>query len=280
MKRVGAHVSVSGGVENGPVNASKIGAKAFALFTKNQRRWDAKPLTEESIKKFKENLEKFNIDPAYILPHDSYLINLGNPDSEKREKSYNAFVDELKRCDLLGLPLLNIHPGSHLREISETECLELIADSINKALKEIDTVTVVLENTAGQGSNLGHSFEQLAYIIDRVERKDLIGVCIDTCHAFAAGYDIRTKEAYEKTMNNFDEVIGIKYLKAMHLNDSKTEFGSKKDRHHSIGKGFIGENAFRFIMNDKRIDEIPMILETIDDSLWEQEIELLYSFIK
>ncbi len=280
MKYVGAHVSSSGGVFNAPLNAQKIGAKAFALFTKNQRQWKAKPLDEKTVEKFKENLQKVGISPKHILPHDSYLINLGHPEKEKREKSLNAFIDEVKRCELLGLDKLNFHPGSHLGKISEEECLNLIAESMNKTLEVTESVTLVIETTAGQGSNLGYRFEHLAYLIDKSIDKKRVGVCIDTCHIFAAGYDIRDKESYEKTMQEFDKIVGFKYLKGMHINDSKSKFSSKVDRHHSIGMGELGEDTFKFIMNDDRLKDIPLILETIDESLWPKEIELLYNFIE
>ena len=292
-KYVGAHVSASGGVENAPINAQAIGAKAFALFTKNQRQWVAKPLTLQSIDEFKINLENSGVKPEHVLPHDSYLINLGAPDSEKLEKSRNAFVDELQRCQQLGLKLLNFHPGSHLQKISkraknydelvkeaEYECLDVIAESMNLAIeatKDSDVV-LVIENTAGQGSNLGYKFEHLAYLIDKVEDKSRVGVCLDTCHTFTAGYDLRTKEAYDKTMDEFEKIVGFKYLKGMHINDSKPPLGSRVDRHHSLGKGEIGLDAFKFIMNDERMDNIPLVLETIDESIWDKEIELLYSF--
>jgi len=277
-KFVGAHVSASGGVFNAVANAQKIGAKAFALFTKNQKRWEAKPLDTKTIDKFKKALDESGILPKHILPHDSYLINLGHPEEEKLIKSRNAFIDELQRCELLGLDRLNFHPGSHLKAISEDECIEKIAESINIALDKTSGVKAVIENTAGQGSNLGYTFEQIASIIDKVEDKSRVGVCIDTCHMFVAGYDIRTREAYDKTWNSFGEIVGFEYLMGMHINDSKPPLGSKKDRHHSLGEGEIGLDAFRFIMNDERMDDIPLILETIDDTIWKQEIELLYSF--
>ncbi|MCP4296131.1 MAG: deoxyribonuclease IV [Proteobacteria bacterium] len=277
MKKIGAHVSASGGVENAPVNAEKIKAKAFALFTKNQRRWDAKALTEESIQKFKTRCKDLDFIPECILPHDSYLINLGHPEKEALEKSRVAFLDELSRCEQLGLCYLNFHPGSHLKQISEEQCLDRIAESINLAIEQTENVIPVIENTAGQGSNLGFKFEHLAHIIDGVNDKDRIGVCLDTCHTFTAGYDLRTSEACEKTFAEFDNIVGFQFLKAMHLNDSKPDLGSRVDRHHSIGQGKIGIEGFRYIMNDSRFDEIPMILETIDDSIWKDEIELLYS---
>ena len=280
MKFVGAHVSAAGGVFNAPLNAKEIGAKAFALFTKNQRQWRAKPLTEEAVKTFKENLKKVGIKPEHVLPHDSYLINLGSPEPEKRKKSLEAFIDEIERCYQLGLKFLNFHPGSHLRKISEEECLEIVADLVNEAISRTKDVILVIENTAGQGSNVGYRFEHIARIIELVEDKSRIGVCLDTCHLFAAGYDIRTREAYERTMEEFDQIVGFKYLRGMHLNDAKSELGSRVDRHHSIGKGNIGLDAFRFIMNDPRLDGIPLILETIDPSIWKEEIELLYSLIE
>ncbi|MEJ1296369.1 MAG: deoxyribonuclease IV [Candidatus Sedimenticola sp. (ex Thyasira tokunagai)] len=277
MKRVGAHVSASGGVENAPLNAQAIGAKAFALFTKNQRQWKAKPLTEKSINAFRENLAAAEIAPQHVLPHDSYLINLGHPEPEALEKSRNAFLDELQRCEQLGLKLLNFHPGSHLKKISEEESLALVSQSINLALEQTQEVIAVIENTAGQGSNLGYRFEHLAAIIDGVEDKSRIGVCLDTCHTFTAGYDLRTKVACEETFAEFESIVGFQYLRGMHLNDSKPDLGSRVDRHHSLGMGKIGWEAFDYIMNDSRFDEIPMVLETIDDTIWAEEIRQLYA---
>lgn len=280
MKFVGAHVSTSGGVFNAPLNAASIKAKAFALFTKNQRRWNAKPLTESEIKKFKENLKKVGINVNHVLPHDSYLINLGHPEKEKRRKSIEAFIDEVKRCYQLGLKYLNFHPGSHLRQMSEEDCLKVIAESLNEIIERTEKIILVIENTAGQGSNVGYRFEHIAKLIELVEDKTRIGVCLDTCHLFAAGYDIRTENAYLKTMEEFDSIVGFKYLKGMHLNDAKSTLGSRVDRHHSIGKGNIGLEAFRLIMNDPRLDDIPLILETIDPSIWAEEIKLLYSLVE
>ncbi|WP_457755275.1 deoxyribonuclease IV [Thermovibrio ammonificans] len=279
-KFVGAHVSAAGGVHNAPLNAREIGARAFALFTKNQRQWRAKPLTEEVIGRFKENLRRVGISPDHVLPHDSYLINLGHPEPEKRRRSLEAFIDEAERCSALGLKYLNFHPGSHLRQISEEECLELVALSLNEAMERTKGVVFVVENTAGQGSNVGYRFEHIARIVELVNDKSRIGVCLDTCHLFAAGYDIRDRSSYERTMEEFEKVVGFKYLKGMHLNDAKSGLGSRVDRHHSIGKGNIGLDAFRFIMNDPRLDGIPLILETIDPSLWPYEIELLYSLVE
>ena len=278
IKYVGAHVSAAGGVENAPLNAHKIGAKAFALFTKNQRQWKAKPLTCESIDAFKKNCDELGFGPDQVLPHDSYLINLGHPGREELEKSREAFIDEMERCRLLGINRLNFHPGSHLRKVSESECLATIAESINWALDKVDGVSAVIENTAGQGSNLGYRFEQLAEIIDQVEDQSRVGVCFDTCHAFAAGYDLRTHESCENVFADFERIVGFQYLKGMHLNDSKGAFLSRKDRHHSLGYGEIGWEPFRYIMQDHRFTNIPMVLETIEPVLWEGEIQALYRF--
>ena len=280
MKFVGAHVSASGGVFNAPLNATKIGAKAFALFTKNQRQWDAKPLEKEDIDKFKIALEKAQILPKHVLPHDSYLINLGHHDVDQRQKSLEAFIDEAKRCEQLGLDKLNFHPGSHLKMMSEEACLELISHSMNETLRQTKNVTLVVENTAGQGSNLGYKMEHLAYLMQNSIDKARVGVCIDTCHLFSSGYDIREEERYRQTMKKFDTIIGFSYLQGMHLNDSKPDLGKRVDRHDSIGKGKLGVEPFGFIMNDDRMDDIPLILETIDEELWESEIALLYSLIK
>ncbi len=280
MKYIGAHVSASGGVENAPVNAHEIGAKAFALFTKNQRQWFSKPLTKDNITNFKENCEKYEYKAKHILPHDSYLINLGHPVKENLEKSRSAFLDEMQRCEQLGLILLNFHPGSHLKQVSEEECLKTIAESINITLDKTNGVTAVIENTAGQGTNLGYKFEHLKYIIDRVEDKSRVGVCIDTCHTYTSGYDLKTEEGYKKTFEEFKNIVGFQYLRGMHLNDSKKELGTRVDRHHSIGIGFIGEGLFKRLMNDPRFDDIPLILETPDDSLWAEEIKMLYGMVE
>lgn len=275
MKYIGAHVSAEGGVENAPLNAHLIGATAFALFTRNQKQWKSSALTKKSITLFKERCLEFGYTPDQILPHDSFLINLGSPDEEILMKSRTAFIDELKRCEQLGLDRLNFHPGSHLKKITEEECISKIAESINMALSETAGVCAVLENTAGQGSNLGFNFEQLAAIIEQVDDKSRVGVCIDTAHALAAGYEIRTEEGFEETFRKFDEVIGFKYLKGMHINDSKKDLSSRVDRHESLGKGLIGLLTFKMLMNDHRFDNIPLILETPDDSIWAEEIELL-----
>jgi len=279
MKYVGAHVSAAGGVENAPLNAVKIGAKAFALFTKNQKQWQAKPLSAESIVAFKKNLAAASIAPRHVLPHDSYLINLGHPDPEKREKSILALLDEALRAEQLGLLYLNFHPGSHLGALNEKECLGVIAAGMKRILDGTEQVSLLLEATSGQGNHVGYTFEHLAAILELVGLEERTGVCLDTCHIFAAGYDLRTAEAYEKTMKKFDAIIGRKFLRAAHINDSKVELGSRKDRHDSIGRGKLGMEAFRLLMNDPRFDELPLILETIDDTLWPAEIKLLYSLI-
>ena len=275
MKYVGPHVSASGGVENAPEMAHQLGATAFALFTKNQRQWKSAPLTDRSIALFKERCEQYGFAPEVILPHDSYLINLGQPDDELLPKSREAFLDEMQRCEQLGLTMLNFHPGSHLKMMTIEQCLDRIAESINMALDQTHGVTAVIENTAGQGSNVGYSFQHIAHIISKVEDKTRVGVCIDTCHTYSAGYDLETAEGYETTWKEFDETIGLTYLKAIHLNDTKKELASRVDRHDSIGKGLLGMEFFERIALDTRFDHIPFILETPDESLWAEEIKLL-----
>ena len=294
-KFVGAHVSASGGVQNAPLNAMAIGAKAFALFTKNQRQWKSKPLESKTIDAFRLNLEKSGILPKHILPHDSYLINLGHPEIEKLEKSREAFIDELERCEILGLDRLNFHPGSHLVKVpkkdpaysdkiiqAELTCLDVIAESMNRAIEATkdSTVKLVIENTAGQGTNLGYKFEHLGHIIDKIEDKSRVGICLDTCHTFTGGYDLRTRQAYDETMDAFGRMVGFEYLMGMHINDSKPKLGSRVDRHHCLGQGEIGWDTFGFIMNDARMDDIPLILETIDETIWHQEIEALYAMVE
>ena len=278
MKYIGAHVSASGGVENAPLNAHAIGATAFALFTKNQRQWSAPPVTDEQAARFKEACAKYGYNAAQILPHDSYLINLGHPEHEGLEKSRAAFFEEMERCEKLGLDRLNFHPGSHLNKITALQSLDRIAESINMALDRTHGVTAVIENTAGQGSNLGFAFEHLAHIIERVEDKSRVGVCIDTCHAFAAGYDLRTREAFEHTFAEFDRIVGFNYLRGMHLNDAMKILGSHVDRHSPLGEGMLGIDTFRFICEDPRFDNVPLILETPDESRWSEEIAQLKSF--
>jgi len=279
MKYVGAHVSISGGVENAPQNAESFRAKSFAMFTRNQRQWLSKPLNAKNINQFKENCRNKGYNFEHILPHDSYLINLGHPEEEGLQKSRTAFLDEMQRCEQLGLKYLNFHPGSHLNKIDPDHCLERIAESINLTLSRTAGITAVIENTAGQGTNAGYRFEHLARIIGNVQDKTRIGVCLDTCHTYSAGYDIKTFKAFENTLQEFDNIVGLNYLKAMHLNDSKKSFGSRVDRHESIGKGSLGIEPFKFIMNDPRFDHIPMVLETPDQSIWKKEIRLLYSLM-
>lgn len=278
MKYFGAHVSAAGGPENAPLNARRIGATGFALFTKNQRQWQAPPLGAAQIEAFRRNCEEAGYAPQSILPHDSYLINLGHPDQEGLVKSRAAFVDEMSRCEALGLDRLNFHPGSHLNRIPVDKCLDRIAESINIALDKTHGVTAVIENTAGQGSNLGFEFEHLAHIIDKVEDKSRVGFCIDTCHAFAAGYDLRTAEACDDSFARLDRIVGLKYLRGMHLNDALKVMGSRVDRHAPLGKGTLGVECFRYIARDPRFDGIPLILETPDESLWPEEIALLKRF--
>lgn len=273
MKYIGAHVSASGGVEYAPVNAHEIGANAFALFTKNQRQWVSKPLTAESIDLFQQNCEKYGFLPEYILPHDSYLINLGHPEEEGLTKSRAAFLDEMQRCEQLGLKLLNFHPGSHLNKIDTEACLSRIAESINIVLVKTKGVTAVIENTAGQGSNLGNEFWHLRYIIDKVEDKSRVGVCLDTCHTFTAGYNFL--QDYDQVFNSFEQEVGFSFLRGIHLNDSKKEVGSRVDRHDSIGQGYIGNAFFERLMKDTRFDNLPIILETPDETLWAKEIAWL-----
>ena len=277
MKRVGAHVSIGGGVENAPLHAAAIGAKAFALFTKNQRQWRAPKLTTSSVDTFKNNCSDGGFKPEHILPHDSYLINLGSPDPDKLQRAREAFIEEMQRAEELGLLMLNFHPGSHLKEIDEEQCLKLIAESINMALDATKGVTAVIENTAGQGTNLGHRFEQLASLVDQVADKTRVGVCLDTCHLFASGYDLQTAEAAEFTFSQFDRIVGLQYLRGMHLNDAMQALGSRVDRHAGIGKGTIGLEVFSYIMNTTAFEEIPLILETPDSDAWSSEISLLYS---
>lgn len=280
MKYIGAHISASGGVENAPLNAKEIGAKAFAFFTRNQRQWVSKPYETKSIDLFKSRCDELGFLPDNILPHGSYLINLGHPEEEALQKSRAAFLDEMLRCEQLGLNRYNFHPGSHLHKMDVDACLDRIAESINFALDKTKGVTAVIENTAGQGTNLGHTFEQIAHIIDKVEDKSRVGVCIDTAHALAAGYEIRTREGFDETFDNFNKIVGIEYLKGMHINDSKKEVGTRVDRHDSLGKGVMSMDLFSFIMNDSRFDNMPLILETPDTDIWAEEIKMLYSLQK
>lgn len=277
MKYIGAHVSASGGVENAVLRSVEIGANAFALFTKNQRQWQAPALKAETIEKFKRFCAVHHFSAEQILPHDSYLINLGNPETEALEKSRTAFIDEMERANQLGLKLLNFHPGSHLKKISENDCLARIAESINIAHEKVPNVVAVIENTAGQGSNLGWHFDHLIKIIEQVEDKKRVGVCLDTCHLFSAGYDISSYESSEAVFDDFHRTVGFEYLRGMHLNGSKTALGSRVDRHHTLREGTIGTEVFAFIMQNKNFDGIPLILETISPEIWADEIKFLRS---
>ena len=275
MKYIGAHVSVEGGVDNAPTNAQNIGARSFALFTRNPSRWKSSPLKPAAVERFKQNCEQCGFSPDFILPHDSYLINLGHPDADKLQVSRDAFLDEFRRCEELGLKLLNFHPGSHLNGMPLDACLDRIAESINITLDQTTGVTAVIENTAGQGTNVGFKFEHLAHIIDKVEDKSRVGVCIDTCHAFAAGYDFTSREAYESVWKEFEATVGFNYLRAMHLNDAKKGLASRVDRHESLGKGMLGAGFFEMLMADDRFDGIPLVLETPVIELWPEEISWL-----
>lgn len=275
MKYVGAHVSIAGGVDNAPLRAHEIGAGAFALFTGFSNRWKTPPLKPEKIERFKALCKDYGYAPHLILPHGNFLINLGSPEPDKLSMSRQSFLDEMRRCEQLGLTMLNFHPGSHLNKVAPQECLETIAESVNHVLAQTSGVAAVLENTAGQGSNLGYELEQLAYIIERIDDKSRVGVCIDTCHAYSAGYDLATEEGYEVFWNHFDSVIGLDYLRGMHLNDDLKALASRIDRHASIGEGTMGREFFTRLMNDPRLDNIPLILETPDESLWPEEIKWL-----
>lgn len=278
MKYIGAHVSAAGGVSNAVLAAESIGANAFALFTRNQKSWTSRPLTEKEIASFGQLLKERGFQPRHVLPHDSYLINLGNPDGEMLAKSRNAFLDEMQRAQQLGLQLLNFHPGSHLNKVTPEECLDQIAREINGVLAQTEGVTAVIENTAGQGTNLGFQFSQIARIISGVDDKSRVGVCIDTCHALAAGYDLRSEDGYKHTWEEFDSVIGAQYLRAIHLNDTKKDLASHVDRHETIGNGFLGMEFFKRFMRDPRFDDMPIILETPDPARWKEEIALLRGF--
>ena len=279
MKFVGAHVSISGGVYTSPARARNIGANAFGIFTRNQRRWTSKALSDADASLFKEEFAKSEISLSHILPHAGYLINLGTPNKETAEKSRVAFLDEFSRCYKLGLSYLNFHPGSHLNKIDAELCMDEIARQVNLAIKQVPNVIAVYESTAGQGSNLGYTFEQLSELIERIDDKSRVGICLDTCHMHAAGYDITTDSSFASTMDKFDKIVGVKFLKGVHLNDSKTPLGSRIDRHENLGKGTMGWEPFRLLMNDNRFDEIPLILETADEELWAEEIKELFSLI-
>ena len=279
-KWIGAHVSAAGGVENVPINAKDIGAQAFALFTKNQRQWTAKPLSKENIQGFKSQCKKYGYAMDRVLPHASYLINIGNPVPGAWKKSRNALLDEMRRCEQLGITMINVHPGAHLKQISEQTCLKRIAKAVNELHQETNGVTIVLENTAGQGSNVGYRFEHLSEIIGQVEDKSRVGVCIDTCHAYAAGYNIKNESGFNQTVSELRQLFGKQFLMGLHLNDSKRELGSRVDRHEKLGEGELGWNTFRMLVNEPFFDEMPLILETPDMKNWATEIETLYKLIE
>lgn len=266
-QQFGAHVSTAGGVYNAPGRGEELGCDAIQIFTKNQMQWAAKPIPEEDAQKFKEAFKSSR--PEHVMTHDSYLINLGSKEDDKLEKSRAAFLDEIQRCDQLDIPYLIFHPGSHTGA-GERYALDTIAESLNWAHEESKDAHVLslLEIAAGQGTNVGYTYEHLIDIIENVEDKTRVGVCMDTAHMFAAGYDIRTKSAYEATWKEFENVIGLRWLKAFHINDSKKEFGSKVDRHDNLGEGLIGLDAFKMLLNDERFDGIPMVLETPGGDKW------------
>ena len=258
---LGAHMSIAGGVGNAFIHGKNVDCDAIQIFTKSSRQWASKPYTKEEIEQFHINRKETGIDT--VVAHDSYLLNMGSPDAALRARSVAAFIDELERCEVLGISNLIAHPGSHLG-VGELEGIKTIAQSLDQVHKACPgyRTKVTLEITAGQGSNLGYRFEQIANMIDATKESDRLRVCFDTEHAFAAGYDLRTREGYERTFAEFDEIIGLKLLAAFHLNDSKKEFNSRVDRHEHIGKGFLGIEAFRLLMNDRRFWGLPMCLET------------------
>lgn len=275
MKYFGAHVSIAGGPANAPLNAAAIGADTFAMFTKNQRQWSAPPLTDADIAEFKHNCAEHNFALDMILPHDSYLINLGQADDQKVAAAREAFTREMQRCQALGLTRLNFHPGSHLKLISVDECLQRIAQGIMQALQATENVDAVIENTAGQGSNVGFELEQIARIIEFTHADKRVKVCIDTCHSYAAGYDLKTPEGYADFWEKFARLIGFDRLAGIHLNDAKAPLGSKLDRHAPLGQGTLGWEVFERIAQDKNLDNIPIILETPEPELWSEEIQKL-----
>lgn len=275
MYFIGPHVSIGGGVANAPKNAKALGSTGFGLFVKNQRQWTAAPYSAADVEAFKKQMKADGYTAAQALPHAGYLINLANPDEAAHAKSMASLLDELKRCMALGLDKLNLHPGSHLRLITPQEACDRVAKSISAALAQTEGVTVVVENTAGSGGNLGSVFEELRAIIDGVEDKTRVGVCLDTMHTFGAGYDIRTRDGFLKTMDLFNKAVGMKYLRGLHLNDSKVGLNSHVDRHESLGAGLLGLEVFQCIMTDKRFENMPLVLETPNEELWEREIRQL-----
>jgi len=261
MPLLGAHVSTSGGVNKAPGNGKNLGCEAIQVFTRNQMQWRARPLSEQDIAAFREGLKECSIQAT--VSHDSYLINLGSHEPVTLQKSLDAFADEIERCERLGIPFLVFHPGAHVG-CGEAAGLQRIVGSLNAVLRQKPgyKTQVLLENTAGQGTNLGYRFEHLAEILAKTEDPNRLGVCLDTCHLFAAGYDLRTLSTYEATFQEFDAIVGLGRVKAFHLNDSKKSLGSRVDRHENIGKGGLGLEPFRFLLNDPRFAEFPMLLET------------------
>lgn len=276
---IGAHTSTSGGIQNALLEGKEIGATTIQLFTSNQRQWKGRQLTPEIINTWNNTLKE--TDLSHIMSHASYLVNLGGPREEVLFLSRQTFQEEIKRCIDLNIKYLNFHPGSSL-EGGVQECLQRIVDSLLlcKPLLEKGATRLLLETTAGQGSTVGHQFEQLSFIIEKVKDHLPIGVCIDTCHIFSAGYDVRTSQAWEKTLSEFDRLIGLKHLYAFHLNDSLTDFGLKKDRHEALGKGKIGWECFQFLMKDPRTRALPKYLETPGPlDVWKNEIMSLKEMV-
>ncbi|XP_058872696.1 probable endonuclease 4 isoform X2 [Acipenser ruthenus] len=278
-KLIGAHMSIAGGLWNAVQGSVTIGGCVFGMFLGSQRSWKSRPLDEKALARFRQACSQHGFTPDRILPHGSYLLNCGSPKPDVYEKSRAMLIDELKRCEQLGLTMFNFHPGSTLHDITVEECLDRIADSINHAHQHTTGVTTVIENMSCQGNTVGGKFSELRGIIDRVKDKSRIGVCLDTCHAFAAGYDLSAVGGVKKMLDEFDWTVGLQYLKAVHLNDSKGKLGCHLDRHENIGEGEIGLEGFRQIMNEPRLDNMPMILETPvrPDMDGSEEIQLLYS---
>jgi len=272
---VGPHVSAAGGAANAPRNARALAATGFALFVKNQRQWSAPPLSPAETDAFAEQMKACGYTAKQVLPHAGYLINLANPDDAMQEKSIAAFLDEARRCAALGLDKINVHPGSHLKLISPQAACARAAAALNRVLRQTDGITLVIENTAGSGGIIGSRFDELRMILDGIDAPSRIGFCLDTAHAFAAGYDIRTRDGFLKTMDEFDRLIGMSFLKGMHLNDSRAAFESHVDRHESLGAGVLGLEPFTCIMHDKRFQGMPLILETPDESCWADEVQML-----
>lgn len=275
MIHIGAHVSIAGGVQTAPGRAMDLNATALGLFTKNQRQWASRPLTKDEIAGFREGLGRTGIAPEHVVIHASYLINIGNPDAAKRARSLDALVDECVRAEQLGLSLVNFHPGSGMGEITDEQTIELIAEGCRIVLDRTHSAVLVLEATAGQGAHVGHRFAHLAAIIRAAGEPQRMGVCIDSCHIFAAGYDVRSPQAYAAVMEEFAAEVGLDRLVAIHLNDAKTELGSRTDRHELIGEGLIGLEGLRNFICDRRLQRLPFILETPDPERWKDEIAML-----